>query len=673
MSFDSRYLDQGLEILESARLQLSNMKPSEWVEKNRSMTSDVTNFVGPFKYSRTPYLREIVDTLSQSHPARVVAVMKGAQIGFSTGVIESGIGFIMSEQPGNILFLTGHSELAEEAMTGKIDQMIDSCGLRKLIRPNVQRAKNTRTGDTNSAKEFPGGSLVAGSANNHKLLRQRSVKYGFIDDYEAVKNKSKESGSTTKMIEQRFASYYSSMKLYYISTPELKKSSNIEPVYLQGDQRKFKVPCPCCGTYINFEWSTKQTTDPNKTAGIYYETDDEGQLIESSVGYVCQECGGFFDEKNKFDLLNQGHWVPTAKPKKEGYYSYHISCLYAPPGMYNWTYYVNEYLEANPINGERKESLHQTFINLCLGETYEPEEEENIKANQLQKNICDYEVGTVPLSLARNYGHGNIVLITCAADMNGIIEDARLDYEIVGWCGDGSSFSIDQGSIGTFVPRENSIKNKKDRERWTYEHNHPKSVWPEFEKLINKKYLCDNGVESLINITLLDTGHYTQHAYQFIDKMPEFVVGVKGKDSEKYINQQADLRLFKPAVERPKLYLVEVNHVKDFIAANIKLRFDKYNDDIQPHGFMNFPIPSDGKYLYDTYFAHYEGEVRKTDIKEGTGIFTRWEKKSTLHQNHFWDCRVYNYVAKDIFIFLLNKKMKQKITWKEYANAVGGN
>ncbi|HEV8512296.1 MAG TPA: phage terminase large subunit family protein, partial [Cyclobacteriaceae bacterium] len=61
-------------------------------------------------------MREVVDCLSPSHPARIVAVMKGAQVGFSTGVIENGIGWIISQNPGNILFMSGHELLAEESM-----------------------------------------------------------------------------------------------------------------------------------------------------------------------------------------------------------------------------------------------------------------------------------------------------------------------------------------------------------------------------------------------------------------------------------------------------------------------------------------------------------------------------------------------------------------------------
>lgn len=668
MKYD--YRKQAEEIVSCANFFLSGINPSEWNEKNRVMTSDVSPFPGPLSYNKNPYTREIVDCCSPNSPARIIAVMKGAQVGFSTTVIEAAIGWIIAENPGNILFLTGHSDLAEEAMTGKIDQMIDSCGLRPLIRPNVLRKKNQRTGDTNKSKEFPGGSLIAGGAGNHKLLRQRSVRYGFVDDFEAAKGSTKESGSTTKMIEQRFAAYAAKMKLYYISTPEIKQTSNIEPVYLKGDQRHYFIPCPCCGDYIDLHWTIPSKRDPDKVAGITWRLNDKNELIEDSVGYTCQECGGFFDDSTKYELNLKGFWKPTAKPSEEGYYSYHLSSLYAPPGMYDWKHYVRQYLEANPPAGNRKEELHKAFVNLCLGETYEAQGE-SPKANQLQQNVRPYEIGTIPEEKSIKDGNGKIVLVTCASDLNGVPDDARLDYEIVAWSETGASYSVRHGSIGTFIPRENSIKNKVDRERWTYEHNKKNSVWPELDKIISDVYPTDNGRKMRVMITGIDTGHYNNFAYPYIDKSNYLVVGLKGDKEDKFIQYGVDVANFKHARERANLYIVQVNQLKDSLSDYMKLKYDERNDDSQPPNFMNFPFPSNGLYLYGNYFSHFESEHRIVETKDGRGVASRWVKKTATSQNHFWDVRIYGLVLKDIIVNLVGKDLKQKdFTWSDFARII---
>ncbi len=666
------YKNQIHDILNQARVQLSDLDPADWAEKNRFLTTEVTTRPGPYRYDSTPYMREIVNCLSPNHDSRVIAFMKGAQIAASMGLIESGIGWIMSQSPGNILFLSGHSDLAEEAMNQRIDQMIDSCGLRSIIRPNVLRTRNQRTGDTNKSKEFPGGNLIAGSASNHKLLRQRSVRYGFIDDFDAAKKSSTQAGSTRKLIEQRFAAFYDKMKLFYISTPELKQTSNIEPVFLLGDQRRYYVPCPCCGEYIPLFW-TVDIPGTNEKGGIYWKNDDQNQLIADSVGYICQICGGFFDDSRKHEMNLAGEWRPTAKPSEPGYYSYHLSALYAPLFMYDWEFYVRQYLEANPAHG-RREELHKSFVNLCLGETYEHKGHAP-EATQVQSKIRPYKIGTIPEWMSEKDGNGKIIMLTCACDLNGLEKDARLDWEVVAWSESGSSYSVKHGSIGTFIFRESErSKQQGDRERWTYENHQTRSVWPELEKILLTTWQTDTGRKMQITVTGVDCGHYTTHAYSFIDgtKIP-FVFGVKGDKEEAFRKFKIDLPMFKPAKERAKLYLLDVNYIKDLIAENIKLEWRPGDGVAQHPGYMNYPTPEDGLYLFQNFFKHYEAEHRSDDIKDGVIVGTKWMKKNTNDQNHFWDIYTYSFALKELWAYMvLRESPKKKGTWADFVNYVLG-
>jgi phage terminase large subunit GpA-like protein len=675
--------DQLIELFEDtrSRRKLSTIKPSEWAERTRTMTSADSPWPGPFRFGKAPYMREIVDRLSPTDPAKRVALMCGAQIGKTVNIIENGIGWIIANNPGNILFLTGHTDLSEEAMNN-VDRMIDNCGLRSLIRPAAIRAKNSRTGDTNKAKEFPGGTLVSGSASNHKLLRQRSVRFGFIDDFDAAKKATKASGSTRKMIEQRFAAYGDIMKLFYISTPELKESSNIEPVFILGDQRYFNVPCPCCGEAIPLFWTIElEGSEGRKMAGITWKLDGNEKLIPESVGYICQKCGDFFDETHKSRINNAGEWVPTAEPSEAGFYSYHLSTIYAPPGAFGWEHLVRQYLEANPPSGKRKEDLHKTFVNLVLGLPYETQGE-SPEAKALQANVRNYDIGIIPEKTSIRDGNGKIVMLTCACDLNGTEQDARLDYEIVAWSETGASYSMVHGSIGTFVPMEGRKKYKEDRERWTYEHHRERSVWPELEKIVSKLYITDTpnptaedkfkiGRRMQVILTGIDTGHYTQFAYAFIDSSNLNVVGLKGDKESKYRKYDADTPSFKPSRERDRLFLVDGNFVKDKLADLMKLKWDSGNDEEQPAGFMNFPTPSGGLYLFNNYFSHFEAEHKVAQEQTDGTLAYRWVKKYSGAQNHFFDVRIYNYALRDIFVDLFAKEVKmKKLTWHDFCEII---
>jgi phage terminase large subunit GpA-like protein len=659
------YKNQLIDIVKSSITLISNIKPSVWTEENVIMQKP---FPGPFKYNRTPYTREIIDCLSPDHPARWVAVMKGAQVGFSAGVIMPGCAWIIKNNPGNTFITVGAPDLIEKA-TEKLDIVISNAGLRNYIKPQVLRKRNNKSGDTNSKKEFSGGYINITSANNHKAIRDVSLQYGFFDDFESVKASSKESGSTRKLLEQRFAAYSDTHKIFYISTPERKQTSNIEPAYLLGDQRKYFVPCPCCGEFIELKWSIDVDNDSDNKAGITWKTDSNNKLISGSVGYICQMCGGFFDDKNKYELLNNGEWKPTTDPSKPGYYSYHLSALYAPIGMYDWEHYVNNYLEANPPGKARNESLYKSFVNLCLGETYE-ETGEAPRANELQNNIRNYDIGIIPDKLSINDGNGRIVLLTVSFDLNGTPDDARVDYEVLAYAENESTYSIEHGSIGTFIPNQSiAQKEKDDRVKWTYEHNRTNSVWPEVDKIISKEFKTDSGKSMKIFISGIDTGHYNYLAYPFVDKHGPNVVSLKGDKENKYIPFGIDVPNFKPGKEKQKLYIVQVGQLKDKLAALMKYNYNEV--DKQQPGFMNFPQPANGLYLLKNYFSHYESEQKIIETKPDGSISAKWEKKSATHQNHFWDCRIYNLVLKDILIGMIAKEVKQKdFSWNDYVNTV---
>ncbi len=662
------YLDKiGKSLIESHDFRLSDIKPHIWAQDHRVMTSEVSMFPGKFSYDKTPYLMEIVDHLSPDSPARIISVMKGAQIGFSTGVIENGIGFIISQSPAPILLMSGDKELSKESMEKRIDQMIDSCNLRKYIRPNSMRKRNMRTGDTSASKEFPGGFLIADGANNANKLRQRSFQIGFIDDFEAAPQSDKKAGSITNLIEQRFAAYYSKMKLFYISTPEVKQTSNIEPVFLLGDQRYFFLPCPKCGEFIKLEFKAENTGTKEK-AGIVFKLDDLGKLIEDSVGYVCPKCSNFFSEKYKFDMLQNGIWKPTAEPSEFGYFSYHISALYAPPGMYNWTHYVRKFLDCYPqgLRNNPDTAKLRTWLNVTLGQTYE-ERGRAPKVMQLSKNTRSYDVETIPINVSEKDGNGQIILVTCACDLNGKVDDARLDYEILAWSETGSSYSVDYGSIGTFYPKIGT----ENRELYTYRNNELMNVWDLFLKnVLQKVYIADNGFQFRIDAVGIDTGNFTNYAYNFINdcqnlQYPAFVVGLKGED-DKIRKVNADTPTFRLSKERKNLYILEVNQIKDYLAERIELKWNENEGIDQPYGFINFP--ENKKYSMKKYFTQYESEHKVDKINtDGAIIGHRWVKKHTSVQNHFWDVAVYNMALKDIFSTLICKEAGLKnYDWSDF-------
>lgn len=653
------------DVLESARLHISTLKPSEWYERTMVMPLG-SAFPGPFSFDLTPYWREPLDCASKDHPAKEISIMKGAQLGGTAAVLNPVVGYTISQRPGNTMFLVGHTDLIEGAVV-KIDHMIDNCGMRHLIRPSIVKAKNSRTGDTMKLKEFAGGDLKIGTVTNHNLLRQHDIMVLIVDDFDAAPRSSTQAGSTRELAQKRTSAFQHKKKIYWVSSPQVSGASNIEDVFQKGDQRYYNVPCPVCNKHIVLEWSIDK--ERGESAGIVWKTDLHGRLDRKSVGYVCQECGNFFNETHKYEMNKAGKWVPTVVPIEQDHYSYQISGLYAPPGMEDWSSFVVKYMGANPIGGNRDEKKHQVFMNVDMGKPYKQLAKE-LSGTKLQLNTRPYLPGVVPEQLSIKDGNGKIVLLTIGCDMNGTEDDARLDYEVVAWSESGSTYSVIHGSIGTFVPRESQMIKKVDRYRWTYGMNRERSVWKELDKIIDAEYKTESGRGMKILIGGVDCGYLDKYVYPYLDGTNYMIVGLKGKDIDKMTQFGRDLPTFKPAKERKNLFLAEVNMVKDDLADLMELKWQDRNDEIQPAGFMNFPMPQGNTYQLDNFYNHFEAEHKVETYKNGVSAF-RWEKKTSTSQNHSFDTRIYNMVCRDILIDMVAKETKEKyFTWRDYVAMV---
>ncbi|RDY57704.1 terminase gpA endonuclease subunit [Flagellimonas nanhaiensis] len=647
--------------------------PSTWTEENVSLGSDVSRYVGKFSYDRSPYTREIIDCLSPNNPVQTVAVMKCAQSGLTQGVIIPGICWIIAENPGPILFMAGDKELGKNSIETRLDPIIESAGISHLIRPNVIRKRNQRTGDTSTGKEFAGGQLIMQGTKNADKMRQFSVKYIFADDWEAAPRDDKKEGSTRELVEGRATSYGDVSKLFYISTPAVKQTSNIEPIYEEGDQRKWHWKCPHCGQWISPEWRIRREDDTY--GGIKYELNKSGDLIRGSVHYECEHCRGRIEYKNKYELNLGGKWIPTAKPSRPEIRSYYLNALIIPPGFTSWEDLVYKWLKAKPPGGQTDVGKLKTFKNIRLGQTW-MEMGKTPRVSELMKNTRNYLPGTVPDLTSIEQENGEIIMLTLACDLGGVMEyrneDVRLDWELVAHSKSGATYSVDHGSIGTFKRQRDKTEAEKkrdgDRIKWTYNMGYQNSVWPVFEELIRNQWPCESEGRTMpVAITIVDTGFFTNKAFNFINSIDDaFIYGIKGEGDINYRKLMKDTQPVKLSREKPRLYLLEVNQLKDELSGNMDLK--EGTDGYQPPGFMNFPESRDGKYQMNSFFEHFEGERRVEEIKDGNVIGFKWEKKNNQVQNHFWDVRIYNLAAKYIYLDQFAKSEKlRSITWAEFA------
>lgn len=649
------------------------LKPSEWAEKNVFMTRAESPYPGYLNFDHSPYTREVLDCISPESDVEMAAIMKCSQSGFTATVIVPAICYTISEEPCPTLFASGTDDLVRDTVTSKLDPVLQNSGLRHLLRSNSQKQKNNKSGDTDFNKEFAGGSLK-GVTYKPSNLRMFSVKLILADELDNAKRIDKEEGDVLTLLENRARAFGNRKKKIYLSSPTTKGRSNIEVAYNKGDKRKWNWECPHCKNYIPIEWRVEK--ENGAWGGIKYQLNDANKLIEESVHYECQICEGkiFYNQKGALNLT--GKWIPTAEPERPNYRSYQLNALVIPPGFDSWVDLVYLWLEACPPNEPINQDNLKSFLNTSLGQLWEDLGRE-IKANALQENAQDYDIGTVPDKLCEQENNGKIIFMSLVCDLGGIMqpddEDVRLDWEVTAHTNTGVQYRIEHGSIGTFKNNRNKSSKDKNNEfermKWTYAMGQPNSVWNELDKLIDRGFSGDGNVLYPIDITLIDTAHFTTLAYNYIkSKNDPFIVGIRGYADGEYRNLSKDTPIIKRSQElKGSLYILQVNQIKDKLATNMQLK--RGIDGYQPAGFMNFPQSNNGRYDYPNYFKHYEAEKRIEEERNGVIVGFAWKKKHSTVQNHFFDIAVYTLASTEIYIDIFRKddpKRYAGLTWEDY-------
>ena len=376
---------------------------SVWADRHRILSSRGASEPGPYRTSRTPFMREIMDALSPMHPARRVVFMKAAQVG-ATEAGNNWMGYCIHRAPGPFLAVQPTTDMAKRLSQQRVEPLIDeSPALRDLVAPS--RARDS--GNTVMSKRFAGGILLLTGANSAVGLRSMPARWVFLDEVDGYPGDVDGEGSPIRLAEQRTNSFGHRAKLFLASTPTIKGLSRIEREWELSDQRRYHVPCPHCGglQWLKFErlrwdWGRPET-----------------------ARYICEHCEQPIDERHKSWFLaeeNGACWMSTAaddireRAERDGTVGFHISGLYSPMGWLSW-----EMIARQKEAAQGNESEQKTFRNTVEGETWQ-ERGEAPDWQRLYERREPGQLGVVP--------DGALVL-TAGAD----VQRDRLEVDVWGW------------------------------------------------------------------------------------------------------------------------------------------------------------------------------------------------------------------------------------------------
>jgi phage terminase large subunit GpA-like protein len=506
---------------------------SQWADAKRVLSPEASAARGRWRTERTPYLREIMDAVSDPEVERVI-VMSSSQVG-KTEVVLNVIGYHMDVAPCPMLLVYPTEGTAEDFSKERLAPMLrDTPCLAEIVRDKRRDSNNTIL-----KKIFPGGHLTLVGANAPAGLASKPIKIVLCDEVDRFEDSAGDEGDPVSLAEKRTLTFWD-RKIVLVSTPAVKGRSRIETEFLASDQRRYFVPCPHCAEMIRFMWGCVEWP--------------KGKPEEAY--YICDQCGSVIMDADLPEMLAAGEWRPTWQenpetpaPPRPSVRGFHLNEMYAP-----WANSSFGYIAGNHVKAVREgaKSL-QVWVNTSLGETWE-EEGEKVDWQVLHGRREEWN-STVP--------QGAAVLIA-GVD----VQKDRLEVEIVGWGIDHESWSVDYQVF---------FGNPEQGE-----------VWEQLDRALLGTYPHESGNVLSVAAAGVDTGYKTQQVHDFCRaRWSRHVYALKGMPGA---GRPLITRPAKPKPGKCPLFTVGTDTAKDSLYSRLGLP-------AAGPGYCHFPMERTEEYF----------------------------------------------------------------------------
>ena len=510
---------------------------SEWADKHRRLSSKASAEPGPWRTSRTPYLREPMDCLSSTSAVQRVVMMFAAQ----TGKTEAGanwLGYVIDHAPGPMLLVQPTVEMAKRLSKQRLESLITET---PVLAEKIAPSRSRDSGNTMFAKDFPGGMMLLTGSNSATGLRSTPCRYIFCDEIDAFPSDVDGEGDPVSLAEKR-ATTFARRKILLTSTPTVKDFSRIEAEFERSDQRRFYVPCPCCNVMQWLKWPQ-----------LKWENNEA-----STAAYECEVCHERFAEIHKPAMLRSGEWRATA-PSNGKTAGFHLSGLYSPLGWLSWAEMVDDFLRA-----KTDAPMLKSFVNTRLAETWEEDFASKVSADGLLERCEHYQAAMVP--------EGGLAL-TVGVD----VQDNRLAISVWAWGREEEGWLLDHQEIYGDPSRQ--------------------ELWKQLDEVVLREWPHAVGPAMRPDVVAIDSGgHFTAEVYQYArERGRQGVVAIKGQSQRGKPpigkGSKVDVNYQGRTLKRGALvYPVGGDTVKTTLFGRLK-----HNE--QGAGFLHFHMGTTGEYF----------------------------------------------------------------------------
>lgn len=566
---------------------------SAWADRFFVLSAETA--AEPGRWRSLPYQVEILNSITDPGITQVT-VKKSARVGYSL-CMSAAIAYYMAQDPSSILVVQPTVDDAKNFSKETIAPMLrDVPVLTRLVFRDVEekgiggRGKKDAS-STLQHKAFPGGVLSLIGANSGAGFRRVSRRVVMFDEVDAYPPSAGDEGDQINLGMKRSEAFHN-RKIIAGSTPLIDGASRIDELFLAGDQRRYHVPCPHCGTmdFLVF--------DRNAARGHVMRWDDNEPL---SAYFECRGKKCRIEHKDKRWMVERGQWIPDNPRANPAHRSYHVwSALSYSPNA-SWGQIASEFLEAQRGGSEKL----KTFVNTTLGETWQ-ERGEAPEWERLYQRRERYKTRTVP---------DGAVLLTSGVD----VQKDRFVYEVVGWAPNKENWSIDAGTLWGDTADE--------------------ATWLQLdEKLLGAVYPSAAGALHTIAMLAIDSGYNTQMVYNWARGKPR-VMAVKGVATARALvdaPSKVDLTINGRKLRRGfKIWPVGVDVAKTEIYGQLGLSLNE-NNGAAPPGYCHFP---------EDYGPEFFKQLTAEHLLPSFNRRTRRTKMEWCllpnRENHHLDTRVY--------------------------------
>lgn len=448
------------------------MLVSEWADTFRILPEEAASEPGPWRTSRTPYLKAIMDALSPEDPCDTVVFMKGSQIGGSE-VGNNWLCSVFHLSPAPVLLVLPTLSVARDYSKRRVAKMIEATP--EVRERFIGNGKGRNGKETILMKEFRGGFLSIVGANSASSLRSMPIRFLMMDEVDSYPGDVDSEGDVPDLARKRTDTFYN-RKIFMVSSPKLKDHSRIETEYQKTSQKKYFVPCPDCGNMDTINWKRLVW--------------DEG--LPETVRLRCDCCGSLTPESAKSVMLENGEWRDTSAVRNPKVKGFHLSGLYSPLGWLSWEACVRQFLEVKD-NPEQ----FKTFVNTVWGETWAEEYSARAGADELKTRAGGYRAATVPMAG---------LMLVGSVD----VQDNRLEWLVRAFGRGERSWLVDRGVINGDP--------------------HAADTWERLDEILQNEYLHESGAYLSILAAGIDSGgHATAEVYEFCrTREKRHIIALKG-------------------------------------------------------------------------------------------------------------------------------------------------